>query len=168
MIVFFGLIYCATAQENKQQDTIPPEMEKDIIYLLKTSGTADFAYIIIDDVIQNYKQYITDTPEGYWEKVAVETDIMPFIKAVVSVYTKRFTHEEIKQLIKFFDSPVGNKWALSLKDMNQEVMEQANLFGQNIFSEINKKLVKDGYIVAPETEKSDDKPETNNKQNNQK
>jgi hypothetical protein len=93
---------------------------------------------------------------------------MPFIHAIVPVYDKRFTHEEIKQLIAFFDSPIGNKWALSLKDMNQEVMKQANLFGQNIFSEINKILIKDGYIVAPEVEKSEENTETNNKQNNKK
>jgi hypothetical protein len=168
MIIFFGLIYCSPAQESKKQDTISPEKEQDIIYLLKTSGTADFAYIIIDDVIQNYKQYLADTPDGYWEKIAVKTDIMPFIHAIVPVYDKRFTHEEIKQLIAFFDSPIGNKWALSLKDMNQEVMKQANLFGQNIFSEINKILIKDGYIVAPEVEKSEENTETNNKQNNKK
>ena len=153
------------AQTTKTKDTINPEKEKDIIYLLKTSGTADFAYIIIDDVIQNYKQYITETPSGYWEKIALKIDIMPFIKSVVPIYDKRFSHKEIKQLIKFFDSPVGNKWALALKDMNQEVMQQANLYGQKIFSEINEILIKDGYIIEPEIEKPENKSD-NNKQNN--
>ncbi|GEM_PF-1373477 len=168
IIVFFGVLYSSFAQNTKQQDTISPEKEKDIIYLLKTSGTADFAYIIIDDVIQNYKKFISETPKDYWDKMAVNTDIMPFIKAVVYIYDKRFSHQEIKELIKFFDSPVGNKWSLSLKDMNQEVMKEANLFGQKVFTDLNKKLMEDGYIVKPEVEESEDNTKTNNKPNNKK
>ncbi len=147
------------SQTSNPKDSIDPAKEKDIIKLLKSSGTADFAYIIIDDVIDNYKQYIREAPPEYWDKLTANVDIMPFIKSIIPVYDNRFTHAEIKELIKFFNSPVGNKWALSLKDMNQEVMDAANKFGQQIFLDINNKLLKDGYITEPEIEK----PEENNK-----
>lgn len=159
--IIFITLYATTllSQTSNQKDSINPAKEKDIIKLLKLSGTADFAYIIIDDVIDNYKQYVQKAPPEYWDKLAVNVDIMPFIKSIIPVYDKRFTHAEIKELINFFNSPVGNKWALALKDMNQEVMDAANKFGQQIFININKKLLKDGYIAEPEIEK----PEENNK-----
>ncbi len=156
MLLVFFLTFIYTLQSQDTTNSINPEKEKDIIYLLKISGTADFAYIIIDDVIANYKQYIKDTPKDYWDKIAVETDIMPFIKSVIPVYDKRFSHDEIKELIRFFESPTGNKWALALKDMNDEVMQQANIFGQNVFKTINEKLIEDGYILVPEPEESNE------------
>jgi len=165
MILIFIFTFVLSLYPQDSDSTINPEKEKDIIYLLKISGTADFAYIIIDDVIANYKQYIKDTPDDYWDRITVETDIMPFVKSIVPVYDKRFTREEIKELIKFFESPTGNKWALALKDMNDEIMQKANIFGQNIFKSINEKLIEDGYIVVPEAEESSNTEKNNNTKN---
>lgn len=154
------LFLCLTAsilwaQDDNVNTEIDKEKKADILLLLKLSGTSDFAYIIVDDVVANYKQFITNTPEDYWDKLLAETDISPFNKAVIDVYDKRFTKNEIKQLIQFFQSEVGNKWALSLKDMNDEVMMIANQFGQDIYKSINQKLIEDGYINQPEIEQEE-------------
>jgi hypothetical protein len=152
------------AQSNNQQ--IDSVKVKDIMYLLKVSGTSDFAYLIIDDVIRNYQQYITTTPPGYWDKIVQETDIRPFMRSLVPVYDKRFSHEEIKDLIKFFESSTGSKWAAQLKEMNDEVMEQANKYGQGLFEEINNRLIKEGYINqqgTTEPAQNEDKPQEQQK-----
>ena len=164
------IIFCAGAMSlTAQTDKQPADTAKvnNILYLLKISGTADFAYLIVDDVIKNYQQYVKNTPNGYWDKVVQETNIKPFLDSIVTVYEKRFSNDEIKELIKFFESSVGNKWAIELKTMNDEVMTQANIFGQNLFNEINKRLMKEGFMNTPETE-PDNSNQNNNDKNKQK
>jgi len=153
------LVGTLVSQDKSYTNNMDNEKREDIIKLLKLSGTSDFAYIIIDDVVANYKQFISNTPENYWEDIIAKTDILPFNEAVIPIYDKRFTKEEIKELVRFFESVVGNKWALALKEMNEEVMLVANQFGQDIYKSINQKLIDDGYINQPEIEQS--KPNNN-------
>lgn len=40
-----------------------------------------------------------------------EESLKPLLKVQQEFYTKEFTHDDIKQLIKFYESPVGKKMA---------------------------------------------------------
>lgn len=149
--LLFALIFCfnvtsysqTTDKKQIMQDTVKAN---EIKLLLKVSGTTDFAYVIIDDVMSNYKKMIKEVPEDYWIKLKQQIDISSFTSKIVAVYDKRFSVEEIRVLITFFQSPVGTKWAVSLKDMNDEVMIQADIFGKFVYESLNKQLEKDGYM----------------------
>lgn len=141
------------AQNNTVE--IDNEKKNDIIQLLIISGTADFAFAVIDDVIHNYKQYFTQVAPDYWEKFKSSTNVKPFLDSIIDIYYSRFDKEEIKELIKFFDSPVGRKWTIELTNMNEEVMTQANIFGQQVFNSLNQKLIDDGYINSGEASEED-------------
>ena len=138
-------VYSQMKDKVEQVDTLKAN---EIKLLLKVSGTAGFAYVIIEDVMTDFKKIILNVPEGYWDKLKHQIDISSFTSKIVSVYDKRFNIEEIKDLISFFQSNVGKKWAISMKDMNDEVMIQADLFGKYVYETLNKQLDKDGYLKS--------------------
>lgn len=147
VFVFFAVfLFSSFAYSRNNKDTIDLEKKNDIIRLLIISGTADFAFAVIDDVIQNYKPYFTQVAPEYWENFKSSTNVKPFLDSIIGIYYTRFDHDEIKDLLKFFDSPIGRKWAQELTNMNEEVMTQANIFGQQVFNSLNQKLIDDGYI----------------------
>jgi len=147
----FALILCVDLAVYSQTTEIKLQVSdtikaNEIKLLLKVSGTTDFAYVIIDDVMSNYKKMISGVPDDYWTKLKQQIDISSFTSKIVAVYDKRFSLEEIRVLVTFFQSPVGTKWAISLKDMNDEVMIQADIFGKFVYESLNKQLEKDGYM----------------------
>jgi len=149
--LMFALILCVDLAVYSQTTEIKLQVSdtikaNEIKLLLKVSGTTDFAYVIIDDVMSNYKKMISGVPDDYWTKLKQQIDISSFTSKIVAVYDKRFSLEEIRVLVTFFQSPVGTKWAISLKDMNDEVMIQADIFGKFVYESLNKQLEKDGYM----------------------
>ena len=158
--LFFSAIYADAQQAPKPVKT----KTDNIKHLLKISGTADYAYLVVEDVFKNYKQMMTMVPPEYWEKAMKEIDLNRFIDSVVVVYDKRFSNDEILNLISFFESPTGMKWAQQLGEMNEEVMQKASIYGNYIYTLLNEKLIKDKYIVQPEIEviKKDQQKEESN------
>ena len=140
-------VSASSQTETKKKDAADSVKTEAIKVLLKLSGTTDFAYVVIDDVMSNHRKMITGVPEEYWEKLKKQVDVAPFTARILGVYDKRFTLEEIKQLTAFFQSPVGAKWVVSLRDMNDEVMIQADLYGKYVYESLNKQLEKDGHIT---------------------
>jgi len=155
MAILTFLLFSSFAHAQNNTDEIDNEKRNDIIQLLIVSGTADFAFAVIDDVIHTYKQYFTQVAPEYWENFKSSTNVKPFLDSIIGIYYSRFDHDEIKDLLKFFDSPVGRKWTLELTNMNEEVMTQANIFGLQVFNSLNQKLIDDGYINTGEAPDED-------------
>lgn len=48
-----------------------------------------------------------------------------FLDIVIPTYARHFTHDEIKQILAFFESPIGQRYVLELQPMLQEVQTAA-------------------------------------------
>ena len=157
IIVLIPIILLTFFVSNAQltpstKETKQVSKSENIKHLLKISGTGDYALIIIDDVMKNYRQMMTNVPPDYWDKAIKEIETSRFIDSVVVVYDKRFTSDEVINLISFFESPTGMKWAEQLGLMNDEVMQKASFYGNYVYNFINQKLITDKYINQPEIE----------------
>lgn len=53
-------------------------------------------------------------------------------RMTLPLYDKYYTHEDIKELIKFFSSPIGKKYSSVLKPMMQDMMPIAQEWGKKI------------------------------------
>ena len=63
-----------------------------------------------NDKIASFKDTWPEIPEEFWEKELTELKIETIINNLIPIYDKYFTHEEIKELIKFYESPVWKKY----------------------------------------------------------
>jgi uncharacterized protein len=124
-------VTCAAAQSNassaatqpaaKQasQDRIDPAKEADIRRLLDLVGTKALITNMMESMIGNIKPMMANSlPTGeyraklvdlFFEKFRAKADVQHLLNLAVSGYDKKFTHEEIKGLIKFYETPLGQK-----------------------------------------------------------
>ena len=113
---FFFLIQPLMAQD------ISPELKADIIRLIKASGSDQEilkqAGTLADELIAPVKVVRTDISEERFAEIKQE--IMDFVKqelggedsifnSLIPLYAKHYTHDEIKALADFYESPIGQK-----------------------------------------------------------
>ena len=54
---------------------------------------------------------------------------------LVTIYDKYFTHEDIKSLIAFYESPAGKKYLDTMPEITQEMMSYSMQKGMEVFKE---------------------------------
>jgi hypothetical protein len=117
----------------------------DVHKLLKVSGTTQMMEQVIDAMIVHIKQMQPGIPDVFWNKLKAKLTDGEFLDMFVPVYTKHYTHDEIKQLLKFYDSPIGRKMVKVSPAMLQESMAIGEKFGEKIGQEIAKELQAAGF-----------------------
>ena len=63
----------------------------------------------------------------------------------VPIYAKYLTHEEIKDLLRFYESPSGAKFVSVLPQITQESMLAGQTWGANIGERALRKLQEKGF-----------------------
>ena len=76
---------------------------------------------------------------------AKEMNSDSMIELVIPIYAKHFSHDEIKQLIAFYQSPIGKRLIEEQPAIAQEAMQVGQAWGQQIGQRIAQKLKDAGY-----------------------
>jgi hypothetical protein len=119
----------------------------DILRLLRISGAEKLADQMMTAIIPQFKQLVPGIPDAFWVKFREKLNINEFILACVPLYSKYYTHDEIKQLIKFYESPLGQRMVEVTPLLSQETMAIGQKWGEKIGQDIVNELIKDGYVV---------------------
>lgn len=125
LIVTFALVLAA--QVGFAQDAAFKNDVKKVIEMTGASAQIDVAKKQILGMIPEAKQaaFLKDfdaTMPSYFDKVA-------------DVYMKEYTHAEIKEMIKFYETPLGKKITSKAGVLTEKTMEAAQAWGvelQNI------------------------------------
>jgi hypothetical protein len=118
----------------------------DIIKLLKISGTDKLADQMMTAIIPQFKQLIPGIPDAFWVKFREKLNMDDFILACVPAYNKYYTHDEIKQLIRFYESPLGKRMVEVTPLISQETMVIGQQWGEKLGQDIVNELIKDGFV----------------------
>ncbi|MBI3258921.1 MAG: DUF2059 domain-containing protein [Ignavibacteriae bacterium] len=129
----------ALAQKNKESDAKEAK-QQDILRLLTLNGTTAFGSKVFDEQINAIKSTYPELSEDFWSKIM--KDISPLNMAIKAIpaYDKRYSTSEIKELIKFFESPIGKKYASNGGDINAEVMNAWKNWGAEFAKTIGERL----------------------------
>lgn len=133
IVLFVGVVYAqarggasSAAAQNKpepaaaaSQSKTDPAKEADIRRLLELVGTKALITNMMESMIGNIKpmmaaslpvgEYRAKLVDLFFEKFRAKADVQHLLNLAVSGYDKKFTHEEIKGLIKFYETPLGQK-----------------------------------------------------------
>jgi len=118
----------------------------DILKLLRISGTDKLADQMMNAIIPQFKQLVPGIPDAFWVKFREKLNINDFVLACVPAYSKYYTHDEIKQLIKFYESPLGKRMVEVTPLISQETMIIGQQWGEKLGQDIVNELIKDGYV----------------------
>ncbi len=89
----------------------PKESEKinNIEKLLEITGARNMTQQILTQMLNSIKSEEPQVPTKFWDTFAAELNPDEMINEYIPLYDKYFTNEEIKEIIGFYETPIGQK-----------------------------------------------------------
>lgn len=130
----------AARAASAAQSKIDPAKEADIRRLLELTGTKAIMVQMMDRMSENIKPLMTNAlPPGeyreklidlFFAKLQSRMDLQQLLDKAIPIYDQQFSHEEIKGLIKFYETPLGQKAISALPKLTSEMSQAGNQWGQ--------------------------------------
>ncbi|MDQ3819425.1 MAG: DUF2059 domain-containing protein [Acidobacteriota bacterium] len=127
--------------------------ESDIRRLLNDMGAGKLGAQVIDQMFGTIQRSMEkQVPKEVWDQLVAEfkVEFSPekLIELNVPIYAKHYTHEEIKQLIAFYESPIGRKVTDVTPLIAKEGYDVGAAHAQQVIQRIYEKLRSKGYNPA--------------------
>lgn len=121
--LLLSLAFFCVTQFGIAQDSY----KSDVIETIKLSGATAGITVIID-------QFLPMIPEENQADFKKEYEaLLPSLyEKMVPVYQKYYTHEEIKEMLKFYNSPLGKKIAKNAGNLTSDGMQVGQDWGMEL------------------------------------
>jgi hypothetical protein len=127
-----SFVYCQTKRQ-------------DIIRLLEISNTKLQAAQMFDLMLPNLKSMAPDVPLTFWTMIKSKLEVDSFVDLFIPVYDRHFSHDDIKKLIQFYESPIGKKLLDLTPLIAQESYRIGEEWGQKLAFDVLNELRAQGY-----------------------
>jgi len=121
---------------------IDPAKEADIRKLLDLVGTKAVMQQTIDRMSENIRPLMTNSlPPGeyrdkliniFFQKFQSRLDLQQMLDLIVPVYDKYFSAEEIKELVTYYESPLGRKASSTVPKIMAEAGDAGREWGRQL------------------------------------
>jgi len=157
-----GLVVATTPVDAPASDTTDSAFRSDTIRLLELTGSTQLAGRIADNVNTGYIHTLRETnpdiPPRAFEIVVEVVDSMlvdamgpQLVDSMVEIYRRHFTHEEIRGLIAFYETPLGRKTIAAMPAVVGESMAAGQAWAERsqpqFQQEVQRRLVAEGIVV---------------------
>lgn len=124
------------------------QYSKTLQKMFKVSGSEAAYATAIEQMIPLFRKQYPDIDAEIWsefEKEFANTSLSDLIEMLVPVYQKHYTQSELKQIIKFYKTPIGKKLAATTPQIMKESMEVGQKWGAKIGKDFIQKMKEKGY-----------------------
>ncbi|PZR41623.1 MAG: DUF2059 domain-containing protein [Azospira oryzae] len=138
--VLFTSVY-TQAQESK---TYTATLKK----YLEVSGSMAAFKSATTTMMSQFKSMYSSVPNDVWSELEKElstTSLDDLVSLLAPVYSKHLSENDLKEVIKFYDSPVGKKLSLETPAIMQESMTVGQTWGMKIGEKVQAKMKEKGY-----------------------
>ena len=161
ILTVFAGIFAATAAA----DNITPAKRADIEKLMRITGPPDvtkqMSNFFILQMSQAIKASRPDLPAKTYRILGEEINRVieeqmtakdGFLDMVVPIYARHFSHEDIKGLLKFYQTELGKKtikvWPLILQESMALAQDWSKSLGPIIKTKVNQRFKKEGIDLS--------------------
>ncbi len=113
-----------------------------ILEMIALTGVDKIGMQMMDNVINNFRNYDKNIPEDFWVEVKKEINSNDLIELYIPIYDKYYTEEDLDNLVKFYKSPTGKKVTSIMPQMMNESMEVGKNWGQQLAKKVVEKIEK--------------------------
>ena len=110
MVVLGGAVQAA--EDAPKQET---QKQKDIRKLLTITGSGELGQQVMGQMMANFKKSMPQVPEKFWSDFMKEVHTSELVDLIVPVYDRNLTHDDVKELIRFYETPTGRKFVTVLR-----------------------------------------------------
>jgi uncharacterized protein len=129
--------------ESFPQAQIDPAKRADIQRLLDLVGTKTLMQASMDSMANTIRPLVTNSlPRGEYREKLVDIFFVKFRsladptqfleQSAMPIYDRHFSGEEIKGLIKFYETPLGQKAVSELPQVSNELREAGKSWGEKV------------------------------------
>ncbi|MDF7823731.1 DUF2059 domain-containing protein [Pontiellaceae bacterium B12227] len=101
------LVLAATSFGSPSKPSLLSTKQEDIRNLLKVTETRELAMQIMTHKISSFRESMSDVPDTIWTLLIAEMDPDELVTLCIPAYENNFSHDEIRQLLAFYQSPLG-------------------------------------------------------------
>jgi len=121
------------------------EKQKDIRKLMEITGSGNIGVQVMNEMMASFKAAMPTVPDKFWSDFMAQTKPEILVDLVVPVYDKYLTHQEIKELIAFYDTPLGKKLISVQPMIVRDSMQIGRQWGEEMGNKVVQKLREQGY-----------------------
>ncbi|MCL2282266.1 MAG: DUF2059 domain-containing protein [Fibromonadales bacterium] len=136
LLVTLCAVFSAYGQTKKQ----------DIIKLLDVTGAKAQMAQMADMMIANMQASVPTVPQEFWTKFKTGLKSDSFIDLLIPIYDKHLSHDDVKKLIQFYESPIGKKIVQVTPQITQDSYVVGEQWGKKLAADIMAELAKQGYF----------------------
>ncbi|HEX4796626.1 MAG TPA: DUF2059 domain-containing protein [Humisphaera sp.] len=143
---------CSGAAGNAQSTPMTPQQAedaafaKDVRHLLQINGSEDMGLRIINQIVVTSKRGNPTVPQKFFEDFGRQIDPDDLFNYLTPIYTRHFTHDEVRQLIAFYESPVGAKLIAQMAAINDETMLANSQWSDALSQKLAAEMHAKGYL----------------------
>jgi hypothetical protein len=122
----------------------------DIRKLLELTGSRYMVNQMKGTLMAQFRQASPTLPPEMFDEMLSEMKAEDLEEAIIPIYVKHFSAEDIKHLIAFYESPFGRKVTRAMPQIMQECNEVGMNWGQNVVIRVATKWRKEGKLTERE------------------
>jgi len=159
---FIGAEANSSEQQLNKEESLTSEKKASIEELMEMTGILhigeQMASVFVTQMVQNIKKDNPDIPERMFLILKEEVDNViktqaeangGFADMAMPIYHKYFTHDDVKGLIKFYQTDLGKKTITVLPSIMQESIQAGQKWGESleplIQERISKRFKEEGF-----------------------
>jgi uncharacterized protein len=146
--IILVLCFALAANVGLWSQEVPTEYTKSLKEFFQLNGTEETFRTTIDQMMDMFEQSRPDVPADVWKKLGDEfnkTSLNDLVEMLAPVYFKHLTMADLNQLITFYKTPTGKKFASVTPVIAQESMQVGQQWGMKLGQAMEDKLREKGY-----------------------
>ena len=116
LVTICAMMFCADIHAQTEKDAKRDDIKK----LFEVMNIVQVKKKQCEAIVPILRSSRPDLPEEFFVRYLSSEFMDRMIEASIPIYDKHFTHEEIQEMIKFYESPLGKKWLRVQPQLNQE------------------------------------------------
>lgn len=147
LLTFFAL---CTIAFPVRADELTQEKREDIEHLLAMTGALSIgkqmSIVIVANLTQSLRKTRPDIPPVVLDLIPAEVaatfdeNVGPLKEAMIPIYHRHFTDAEIKEMIQFYSTELGQKTIKVMPTLMQEGMAVGQVWGKSLVPKINQRV----------------------------
>ena len=119
--------------------------------LLVRTQAVDQAIALMEATLPAQRQSNPRIPAVFWDRFIAEARARrgELADMISVVYDRHFTTEEVRQLLEFYDTPIGRKLLVAQPTIVQQSAQAGQQWGQRVGAAIGAQLAAEGVVITP-------------------
>jgi hypothetical protein len=150
-VALLSTVVASTADAQDRQPPKNPEKEAVIRRILEITKAAELILTTMEASLPAQKAANPIIPAVFWDRFAARAraESATLIDSLVPVYDRLFTTEDLKELVRFYETPLGKRLIAATPEMSREAMVVGQRWGFVLGQQIGEQLQREGLFRPP-------------------